>query len=85
MREVADQLTSNILGRGEKIGDVRLDFGYELCVDVLKVVEEDVRCTEYLDRTEVFTIGDIRSIFTYCDAYVWAKDESGDFVLLGII
>lgn len=84
-REVAEQLrdcNAIELAADEKIGEVRLEFGTDLEIDVLKVIEDDPRCSGYTDRTETFTMSDIQAYFTAADYYAWAKDEDGDDVLL---
>lgn len=84
-REVAEQLRdcgAIELAADEKIGEVRLEFGTDLEIDIDKVIEDDPRCSGYTDRTETFTIGDIGYHFTAADYYAWARDESGDDVLL---
>ena len=78
VKEVADQLMNSRLERGERIGDVRLECGCDLEIDILIDEPSDPR----LDRTETFTISDIREDFTQGDWYAWAKDENGEDVLI---
>ena len=85
LREVVEQLENCgaiELAADEKIGEVRLEYGTGLEVDIDKVIEDDPRCSGYNDRTETFTISDIRDYFTAADYYAWAKDEDGDDVLM---
>jgi hypothetical protein len=84
-REVAEQLRdcgAIELAADEKIGEVRLEYGTDLEIDIDKVIEDDPRCSGYTDRTETFTISDIRDHFTSADYYAWARDEDGDDVVL---
>lgn len=80
-KEVAEQLMNSRLERDEKIGDVRLECGCDLEVDVMRVVEDDPRCSDYHLYTETFTLGDIRDEFEAADYYCWAKDDEGNDVL----
>ena len=80
-KEVAEQLLNGTLEDGEYIGDVRLECGCDLEVDIHLRDEMDKRIDGYRDRTETFTLGDIRDTFTAADYYAWVKDESGDDVL----
>lgn len=82
VKEVADQLMNSRLERGEKIGDVRLECGCDLEIDILIDEPSDPRLDGHLDRTETFTISDIRDDFTQGDWYAWAKDENGEDVLI---
>ena len=84
-REVAEQLRdcgAIELAADEKIGEVRLEFGMDLEIDIDKVIEDDPRCSGYTDRTETFTMSDITDYFTAADYYAWAKDEDGNDVLM---
>ena len=38
----------------------------------------DKRIDGYRDRTETFTLEDIRETFVAADYYAWVKDEDGD-------
>lgn len=84
-REVAEQLRdcgAIELAADEKIGEVRLEFGTDLEIDIDKIIEDDPRCSGYTDRTETFTMSDITDYFTAADYYAWAKDEDGNDVLM---
>ena len=84
-REVAEQLENCgafELAADEKIGEVRLECGTDLEIDIRKVIEDDPRCSGYTDRTETFSLYDFRDYFTAADYYAWAKDEDGDDVLM---
>ena len=84
-REVAEQLRdcgAIELAADEKIGEVRLECGTDLEIDIDKVIEDDPRCSGYTDRTETFTMSDITDYFTAADYYAWAKDEDGNDVLM---
>lgn len=84
-REVAEQLRdcgAIELAADEEIGEVRLEFGTDLEIDIKKVIEDDPRCSGYTDRTETFTMSDITDYFTAADHYAWATDEDGDDVLM---
>ena len=72
-KEVAEQLMNSRLDGGERIGEVRLECGCDLEVDV-------VRDGKY-EYTETFTLGDIRSEFEAADYYCWAEDSDGNDVL----
>ena len=82
VKEVADQLMNSRLERGERIGDVRLECGCDLEIDILIDEPSDLRLDGHLDRTETFTISDIRDDFTQGDWYAWAKTEDGEDVLV---
>jgi len=77
-REVAEQLMNPQLAAGEYIGDVRLECGCDLEVDIHLHDEMDKRIDGYRDRTETFTLGDIRDTFVAADYYAWVKDEDGN-------
>lgn len=84
-REVAEQLRdcgAIELAADERIGEVRLECGTDLEIDIDKAIEDDPRCSGYTDHTETFTISDIRDYFTAADYYAWARDEDGDDFLL---
>ena len=57
----------------EKIGEVRLECGCDLEVDVV--------CNGKFAYTETFTLGDIRAEFGAADYYCWAKDDDGNDIL----
>ena len=83
--EVAEQLRdcgAIELAADEKIGEVRLECGTDLEIDIDKVIEDDPRCSGYTDHTETFTMSDIRDYFTAADYYAWAKDKDGNDVLM---
>lgn len=81
--EVAEQLMRYRLGRDEKIGDVRLERGRDLDIDILVDDPSDPRLDGHIDRTETFTPSDICEEFTEGDVFLWAKDcENGEWVLL---
>ncbi len=82
--EVAEQMMNSRLSADEKMGDVRLEFGCELEVDVLVHDPSDLRRDGTLSHTETFSIYDIREEFCHCDSYVWGLDEHGEDVLIGI-
>lgn len=82
VKEVADQLMNSRLERDEKIGDVRLEYGCDLDIDILVDDPSDPRLDGHLDRTETFTLSDIREDFTEGTWYTWAKDEDGEDVLV---
>lgn len=84
-REVAEQLrdcNAIELAADEKIGEVRLEFGTDLEIDIDKVIEDDPRCSGYTDHTETFTVSDVAVYLDAADYYAWARDEDGDDVLL---
>lgn len=82
MKEVADQFVAPKLDRDERIGDIRLECGCDLEVDIHIKDETDPRIDGHLDRTETLTLSDIREL-SEGDVYFWAKDcESGEWVLL---
>lgn len=81
LKEVAEQLMNGKLDNGERIGEVRLECGVDLEIDIEVVVEDDPRCSSYHEYTETYTLGDIRSEFEAADYYCWAKDENGNDVL----
>ena len=84
LREVAEQLANCgaiQLVDDEIIGDVRLEFEADLEVEIDKVVDGDPRCREYNERSETWTLGDIRCYFTMADFYAWGKDENGEYCL----
>jgi hypothetical protein len=84
-REVAEQLENCgaiQLEADERIGEVRLECGTDLEIDIEKVIEDDPRCSGYVDHTETFDKSDIEYHFEAADYYVWAKDEDGNDVLL---
>lgn len=70
------------MGVDERRGDVRVEGDDELAVDIHVSDPSDPRIDGHLDRTEVFTLADIRRHFKAADYYTWAKDEDGDDVLL---
>ena len=81
LREVAEQLENCgaiHLDEDEAIGECRLECGTDLEIDINKVIEDDPRCSGYLDHTESLTLSDIRDYFTAADYYAWGKDENGD-------
>ena len=81
LREVADQLAACgafALDGGEDIGEVRLEFGSDLEIDIVRRIEDDPRCSGYLDHTETLGLSDICQHFTLADHYAWGKDASGD-------
>lgn len=82
VKEVADQLMNSRLGRDEKIGDVRLECGCDLDIDILVDDPSDPSLDGHIDRTETFTLSDIRDDFTQGDWYAWAKTEDGEDVLV---
>ena len=82
VKEVADQLMNSRLERDEKIGDVRLECGCDLDIDILVDDPSDPRLDGHIDRTETFTLSDIRDYFTQGDWYAWAKTEDGEDVLV---
>lgn len=82
VKEVADLLMISRLKRGERIGDIRLECGCDLEIDILIDDPSDPRHDGNLDYTETFTISDIRDEFTQGDWYAWAKDENGEDVLI---
>ena len=82
VKEVADQLMNSRLGRDEKIGDIRLEYGCDLDIDILVDDPSDPRLDGHIDRTETFTLSDIRDEFTQSDWYAWAKTEDGEDVLI---
>lgn len=82
VKEVADQLMNSRLERGERIGDVRLECGCDLEIDILIDEPSDPRLDGHLDHTETFTLSDIREDFTEGDWYAWAKTEDGEDVLV---
>ena len=85
IREVAEQLANCgaiELEKDERIGNVELEFGTDLSIEIEKVIEDDPRCSGYTDRTETFTVSDITDYFTSADYYAWARDEDGDDVLM---
>ena len=84
-REVAEQLVNCgaiELEPDERIGEIELDFVTDLAIEIEKVIEGDPRCSGYSERTETFTLSDIRDYFTASDYYAWAKDEDGNDVLM---
>lgn len=83
--EVAEQLVNCgaiELQADERIGEVRLECGTDLEINIEKVIEDDPRCSGYVDHTETFDMSDIEYHIEAADYYVWAKDEDGDDVLL---
>ena len=82
VKEVADQLMNSRLERDEMIGDVRLECGCDLDIDILVDDPSDPRLDGHIDRTETFTLSDIRDYFTQGDWYAWAKTEDGEDVLV---
>ena len=85
LTEVVEQLQgcgALQLEADERTGEVRLECGTDLEIDIIKSDPMDRRIDGFLDRTETFTISDIREHFTAADYYAWAKDENGDDVLL---
>ena len=70
------------VGNGERLGESRLECGCDLEVDIMTDDPSDMRIHGCLERTETFTLGDIREHFTAADYYTWAKDEDGDDILL---
>lgn len=85
LTEVAEQLQgcgALQLEADERTGEVRLECGTDLEIDIIKSDPMDRRIDGFRDRTETFTISDIREHFTAADYYTWAKDENGDDVLL---
>lgn len=80
-QEVAEQLVNGgviELQADERIGEVRLECGTDLEIDIEKVIEDDPRCSGYVDRTETFDIGDIEYHLKAADYYAWARDEDGN-------
>lgn len=83
LREVAEQLCGcgaiHIRGfDGEDYGEVRLENGEELEIEVVQKIEDDPRCSGYVVRTEIIDLAKIREAFTAADYYAWAKDEDGN-------
>ena len=62
------------LDEDERIGEVRLECGCDLEVDIEK--------NGNINRYETFTTNDIRWEFNEADYCVWAKDEANNDVLL---
>lgn len=84
-REVAEQLEycgAIQLEADERIGEVRLECGTDLEIDIEKVIEDDPRCSGYVDHTETFLTSDIQYEFTNSDYCAWVKDEDGNDVLM---
>ena len=76
-KEVAEQLVNCgaiDLDENESICNVSLECGTDL---EITIVDEDTN----EDYTATFTLEDIRSEFTECEYYCWAKDENGNDVL----
>lgn len=83
--EVAEQLVNCgaiQLEADERIGEVRLEYGTDLYIDIEKVIEDDPRCSGYVDHTETFFASDIQHEFTNADYCAWMKDEDGNDVLM---
>lgn len=84
-QEVAEQLVNCgaiELQADERIGKVRLEYGTDLDIDIEKVIEDDPRCSSYVDHTETFDIGDIERHFEAADYCAWVHDEKGDDFLM---
>jgi hypothetical protein len=84
-QEIAEQFVNSgviELQADERIGEVRLESGTDLEIDIEKVIENDPRCSGYVDHTETFDRSDIEYHFEAADYYVWAKDEDGNDVLM---
>lgn len=73
-QEVAEQLMNGRLEPNEKIGEVRLECGKDL--------EIDIEVDEEFDRTETFYLSDIQDEFIHGDYYTWALNEKFEDVLL---
>ena len=80
-KEVAEQLMNSRLEGDEKIGEVRLECGCDLEIDVWRDIKDDPRCSGYYLYTETFALGDIRAEIGAADYYCWAKDDDGNDVL----
>lgn len=86
LKEVAKRLFDSgafMLDRdeNEEIGEVRLECGCDLEIDIFHKIEGDPRCNGYVDHTETFTLSEIEFYFDAADYYTWAKDEDGNDVL----
>ena len=81
LREVAEQLVNCgaiPIAEDEEIGDVQLESGTDLVVEIKKVIEDDPRCSGYSVRTDIMTMYHIREWFLQADYYAWGKDDNGD-------
>lgn len=85
LQEVAERLVNCgaiELQADERIGEVRLECGTDLDIDIEKVIEDDPRCSSYVDHTETFDIGDIKHHLEAADYCAWVHDEDGDDCLM---
>ena len=83
--EVVEQLRqcgALSVGPDKKIGECRIECGFDLAIDIMENEPDDPRIDGCLSYTEEFPLEDIRASFTECEWYTWAKDEDGDDILL---
>jgi hypothetical protein len=46
------------------------------------VIEDDPRCSGYIDHTDTFDMSDIEYHFSAADYYAWVRDENGNDMLM---
>lgn len=81
VNEVVDQFVVQYLDSDEKIGDVRLECGCDLEVDILHNEPGDPRIHGTLSYTKTLTVSDLRED-AEGDVFFWARNEYGEEVLL---
>ena len=79
--EVAERLMACealTLDASERIGEMRVECGVDLEIDIHVSDQSDPRIDGHLDHTETYTLDDLRThIGDMADYMIWVRDEDG--------
>ena len=81
-KDVAERLATCgalTLDDGERTGEMRVEYGVDLEIDIHVSDPSDPRIDGHLDHTETYTLDDLRTYLADTAEYlIWVKDANGD-------